>query len=164
MECSDKLWQKSQLNPLVNSSDLPTEKMWKDLLTLHPEVDHPSGLMHQECYNAWKFLHDLCHYGPEYFAQFCAKLSEPEVIEQIPLLKTLIIPAWAMEFSNSTVSGNISTIKNLAEQGGVGNPDDPEQQYNVVDLSKHVILFHGNLGTGNRIMSLQLHQSIEDMP
>jgi uncharacterized protein DUF6589 len=164
MECSDELWQKSRLNPLVNPSDLPTEKTWKDLLTLHPEFDHPSGLTRRERYNAWKFLHDLCHYGPEYFAQFHAKLTEPEVIEQIPLLKTPIISARAMEFSNSTVSGNISTIKNLAEQGGVGDPDDPEQQYNVADLSKHVVLFHGDLGTGDRIMSLQLCRSLEDTP
>jgi hypothetical protein len=127
-------------------------------------VVHPQGLTRRDRFNAWKFLHDLCHHGPKYFTQFWMELGEPEAVEQIPVIKTKIIPAHAMEFTNSTVSGNISTIKNLAEQGGVGDPDDPDEQLDVTNLSEHVILFHGDLGTGDRILSIQLRRSIEDSP
>ena len=44
MRCSEELWSQSQLNPRVNISDLPVGRAWKDLLTLHPKENHPSGL------------------------------------------------------------------------------------------------------------------------
>lgn len=66
-----------------------------------------------------------------------------------------------MEFSNSMVSRNISTVKNLAEQGGVGDPNDPEIQDKVVDITPYVVLFHGDLGTGDRLLSIQSHRAIE---
>ena len=136
MKCSDELWQKSNLNPNLDPSLLPRKRTWKDLiLTLTPpEPWHASGLSKREHFNSWKFLYDLCHYGPPYFAQFQADLAKckPEEIDAIrPIIKTPIYPAHAMEYSNSTVSGNISTIENLMEQGGVGNPKDVEMKYVV---------------------------------
>jgi len=122
MKYLDQLWKTSWLNPKANPLDLQEEKTWKDLLTLYSEEPHhASGLTHHDQFNAWKFLYDLCHYGPTYFAQFQTALGDPEVIEQIPIIKTKIIPACTMEFMNLTVSGNISTIKNLTEQGGWGS-------------------------------------------
>ena len=164
MKCSDELWKKSRLNPKANPSDLQEEKTWKNLLTLHPKVMHPMRLTRRDRFNAWKFLHDLCHHGPKYFSQFQMVLGKPEEIEQIPVIKTKIIPVRAMEFSNSTVSGNISTIQNLAGQGGIGDPNDPDEDFDVTDLSEHVLLFHGDLGTGDLILSIQLRRSIEDSP
>jgi hypothetical protein len=161
MRCSEELWNQSWLNPRVNISDLPVGRTWKDLLTLHPEENHPGGLTWHTHFNSWKFLWDLCHHGPNYFAQFRANIGHAEVIEQIPVVKTPTLPAWAMEFSNSTVSGNISTVKNLAEQGGVGDPNDPETQNEVVDITPYVILFHGDLGMGDRLLSSQSHRTIE---
>ncbi|KAF8868756.1 hypothetical protein BD779DRAFT_1459301 [Infundibulicybe gibba] len=147
MRCSEQLWRNSRLNP--EAVDVPAEKTWKDLLGLHPEAKHSSGLTRRERFNAWMFLRDLCDHGPEYFKQFRSKLQEPEVIEQIPIIKTPTLPARAMDLSNSTVSGNIETIKNLAAQGGIGDPDDPEEMFEVTDLREHVLLFHGDLGTGD---------------
>ncbi|KAF8218615.1 hypothetical protein L208DRAFT_1117250, partial [Tricholoma matsutake] len=151
MKCSDELWKKSQLNPKANPSDLQEDKTWKNFLTLHSKVVHPMGLTCHDRFNAWKFLYDLCHYGPKYFSQFHMVLGKPEEIEWIPIIKTKIIPACAMEFSNSTISGNISTIQNLARQGSVGDPNDPDEHFDVTDLSEHVLLFHGDLGTGDQI-------------
>ena len=65
-----------------------------------------------------------------------------------------------MDLSNSTVSGNISSIVNLLQQGGVENPDnvdDPEMS----DFSEYVILFHGDLGTAERIQAAQQHHADE---
>lgn len=161
MRCSEELWSQSRLNTRVNISDLPVGSTWKDLFTLHPEGNHPSGLTWHTYFNSWKFLWNLCHHGPNYFAQFRANIGDAEVIEQIPVVKTPTIPARTMEFSNSMVSRNISTVKNLAEQGGVGDPNDPEIQDKVVDITPYVVLFHGDLGTGDRLLSIQSHRAIK---
>jgi len=166
LKFSEELWKKSHLNPDANLADLSPKRTWRDLLIKFQkdEERHPSGLTRRDRFNAWKFLYDLCHYGPPYFSQFRQQLKKPEEIHQIPLLKTPIYPLRAMEYSNSTVSGNLSTIQNLMEQGGVGDPDNVEIEYAVEDMTLHVILFHGDLGTGDRIFSLQLRRSIEDSP
>lgn len=163
LKCSEELWKKSHLNPNRKLSDLPPGRTWKALLRLHPE-DTIDGLTRREKFNSWKFLHDLVHYGPDYFKQFHPQLGLPNMVDQIPPTKTPIIPARVMEFSNSTVAGNISTIKNLMEQGGVGDPRDPEIIYEVKDMTLYIIIFHGDLGTGDRIFSIQLQRSIEKTP
>ena len=76
-------------------------------------------------------------------------------------MKTRTIPACTMEFSSLTVSRNISTVKNLAEQGGVGDPNDPETQNEVVDITPYVILLHGDLGTGDHLLSIQSRCAIK---
>jgi hypothetical protein len=86
---------------------------------------------------------------------------KPEVIKQIPLTKTQIIPARTMSYSNSSVSGNIETILNLMEQGGVGDPNDMDTRYEVVDLSPFIIMFHGDLGTGDQIYSILQRWAME---
>jgi hypothetical protein len=66
-----------------------------------------------------------------------------------------------MNYSNSSVSGNIETILNLMEQGSVGDPNDMDTRYEVVDLSLFIIMFHGDLGTGDRIYSILQYWAIE---
>ena len=134
---------------------------------VHPDtiqVTNGIQLNRQARFRAWKYLYDLCHHGPAYFAQFRTVLGQPEVVDQIPLIRTPITPARSMEFSNSTVAGNISTIIDLMRQGGVGDPDDPDTIYEVKDGMLHIIFFHGDLGTGDRILSIQLRRSIEKSP
>ncbi|KAF9005031.1 hypothetical protein BDQ17DRAFT_1389948 [Cyathus striatus] len=66
----------------------------------------------------------------------------------IPHTKTPIVPAHSMEFSNSTVSGNISTILDLMEQGGVApiEPSEAEEfEYEIKNNNLHIVLFHGDL-------------------
>ncbi|KAG6884204.1 hypothetical protein C0992_006774 [Termitomyces sp. T32_za158] len=171
MKCSERLWKQSHLNLHANPSDIPPSRSWKDIIDhfqiLHPESNPPitlDGLSQREQFISWKFLQDLCDYGPSYFAQFRNAIEKPQTIEQIPLIKTEITPVRSMEFSNSTVSGNISTIKNLMNQAGIGDPKDPDNIYEVVDGAPYVVLFHGDLGTGDRIISIQTRRSAEATP
>jgi hypothetical protein len=53
------------------------------------------------------------------------------------------------------------TISNLMEQGGVGNPNDMDTRYEVVDLSPFIIMFHGDLGMGDWIYSILQRRAIE---
>jgi hypothetical protein len=163
MRCSEELWANSPLNPCAEPSDLPPSITIYQLLNIHPEPNPAlfGGLSHRSRYNSWKFLSDLVHYGPEPFHYLQAKIGTPEVIKKIPLTKTQIIPARAMNYSNSSVSGNIETILNLMEEGSVGDPNDMDTRYEVVDLSPFIIMFHGDLGTGDQIYSILPCRAIE---
>lgn len=148
LKCSEELWKRSQLNPYANPLDVHLRYSWKDLMAKITEV-HPDTIQvidriqlnRQARFYAWKFLYDLWHHGPAYFAQFSSALSDPEAVDQIPLIKTPIIPACSMEFSNSTVAGNISTITDLMRQGGVGDPDDLDTIYKVKDGMLYMFFF-----------------------
>ncbi|KAG2743119.1 hypothetical protein P692DRAFT_201841915 [Suillus brevipes Sb2] len=87
----------------------------------------------------------------------------PQVLEQIPVAKTPIIPASAMDVNNSTVAGNIQAIERLMAQGGVFDPADVEDGESP-DVTEYVVLVHGDLGTGERISSMQQRRSIETTP
>ncbi|KAI5982250.1 hypothetical protein EDD15DRAFT_2391332 [Pisolithus albus] len=63
----------------------------------------------------------------------------PTAVDQIPLVKTNLTAARAMDVNNST---------------GLDAPD----------ISRHVVLIHGDLGTGERLQGVQLQRSIEGMP
>lgn len=92
------------------------------------------------------------------------------MLEQIPVIKTPIIAASAMDVNNSTVAGNIQAIENLLAQGGIFDPHEiDDSDYGTInreapDPTDFVVLFHGDLGTGERIASLLQRQSIEATP
>jgi hypothetical protein len=91
----------------------------------------------------------------------------PEMIEQIPVVQMRWAPAKSMDIKQSTVPGNIAVIPELLEQGGVGDPSQDNNsiwERNVLSMLAYVILFHGDLGTGERIMSLLQRRSIEHSP
>lgn len=162
LKCLHELWQRSQLNSDARQ-DLNQSRSWWDIQLLHIN-NHPGTPSHRECFNAWQFLHDLCHHGPPYFAQFRSQLQAPDMLEHIPVTKMPIIAASAMDVNNSTVSGNIQAIENLLAQGGIIDPNEINDcdRDDIPDVSDFVILFHGNLGTGERITSLQQCWSIEE--
>ncbi|KAG1889573.1 hypothetical protein F4604DRAFT_2016744 [Suillus subluteus] len=158
LKCSEELWLKSSLNP---RAEVLPKRGWKDLLSLQPDTPNSSGLTRRDRFNSWKFLSDLVTYGPPYFTQFKDQLRELELVEGIPVIKTPTIAALAMDVSNSTVAGNIQSVINLLEQGGITEPDtfdDPE----IPDISEYVILFHGDLGTGERLQVVQQCRAIEN--
>ncbi|KAF8120000.1 hypothetical protein EV363DRAFT_1408618 [Boletus edulis] len=168
LRCSDELWKKSLLNPEADGQQLHT---WWDLIDLHEEPTAEKPHYHQ--FNAWMFLNDLCTYGPEYFRQFKPMVTPPEPIEQIPLVKTPIFAARAMNINNSTVSGNIRAVVELLKQGGVHesaqitteDADNDEMiDWDSPDISEHVVLVHGDLGTGERLYAASLRRSIEATP
>jgi len=161
--CSRTLWERSPLNPQVGQSNVIPQRGWEDLLSLHRDHPDEAGLTRRDRFNSWKMLSDLINFGPTYFSAFKERLHDPETVEQIPVVKTPIIAARAMDVSNSTVSGNIQSIVNLLQQAGIENPDevdDPE----MPDISEYVVLFHGDLGTGERLQAAQLRRAIEKSP
>lgn len=104
-------------------------------------------------------------HGPDYFHQFCAQISDPDMIEEIPLIKTQLIPAHAMDVNNSTVSGNIRAVLDLFAQGGIYDPNDAAAaSTDTPDITEHVILVHSDLGTGEHLQAVQLRWSIEATP
>ncbi|KII86191.1 hypothetical protein PLICRDRAFT_114818 [Plicaturopsis crispa FD-325 SS-3] len=161
LNCSEELWKKSNNNPKANKSDIPASVNYDKLLVLHPEEDHPSGLLRRERYNAWVFLHDLVHHGPEYFKRFVDDLKEPETVEKIPVVKSKQVPAKTADVNPSTVAANGDALGNLFAQGGVG---DSKEKPSVRDIVNFVILVFGDLLTGERIRSLQTSRSEEKTP
>ncbi|KAG6371291.1 hypothetical protein JVT61DRAFT_9760 [Boletus reticuloceps] len=173
LRCSEELWKKSLLNPDGERGQCRT---WWDLVNLHkpeaaeaqPTTNPKPSRYHQ--FNAWMFLNDLCTYGPEYFRQFKPMITHPDPIEQMPLVKMPIFAARAMDINNSTVSGNIRAVVELLKQGGVhesaqmGLEEDTMDDQDSPDISQHVILVHGDLGTAERLYAAQLRRSIESTP
>ncbi|KIJ14140.1 hypothetical protein PAXINDRAFT_79788 [Paxillus involutus ATCC 200175] len=165
LKCSDELWRRSSLNPQVDGHLLPQ----KQLVNIHPECasNSESNLSCRDQFNSWMVLHDLCTYGPEYFHQFKSTIKDPDPIEQIPLVKTPIFAARAMDVNNSTMSGNIRAVVELLAQGGISDPvvvSDESSDTDSPDISQYVILIHGDLGTGERLQAAQLRRSIESTP
>ncbi|EGO19120.1 hypothetical protein SERLADRAFT_352963, partial [Serpula lacrymans var. lacrymans S7.9] len=146
LKCSKDLWAQSELNSLTNQTTLSSKRSYKDLLRLHSDTPNLQGLNSQQQFNSWKFLHNLRYHGPEYFAYFQSKLKEPKPIESIPLVKTPILAARAMYINNLTVAGNIRAVEALMGQGGF-----EEESEEAVELEEYVVLFHGDLGTGERL-------------
>ncbi|KIK21475.1 hypothetical protein PISMIDRAFT_12245 [Pisolithus microcarpus 441] len=68
-----------------------------------------------------------------------------------------------MDINNSTVSGNIQAVMELLQQGGVEDPTltSEANDNDSPDVSKYVVLVHGDLGTGERLQTAQLRRSIE---
>ncbi|KAJ7200531.1 hypothetical protein GGX14DRAFT_571939 [Mycena pura] len=167
LKCSNELWKTNLLNPDIDHSTVAPPRTVTDLEGLHPEQDHPSGLTRRERFNAWKFRLDLCTYGPHFYRQFHADVGTPEMVEQIPVVKMRWAPAKSMDIKQSTVSGNIKVIPELLEQGGVGDPSQDDSsiwERDVLSIVAYVILFHGDLGTGERIASILQRRSIEHSP
>ena len=164
LKCSKFLWKRSALNPDIHTNDLPPRRSWQDLVTLHLESPN-SDLSRRDKFNSWVFLNDLCTNGPEYFHQFKGTIRPPNPIEELPLTKTPILAARAMDVNNSTVSGNIRAVIELLEQGGIYDPEEIVQRdIDSPDITEHVVLVHGDLGTGERLQAVQLRQSIESTP
>ena len=123
LKCLEELWKKSELNPHVEGRNVPnTWCSMQHLINLHSDGSNASSLLRCDQFNAWMFLRDLCSYGPEYFHQFQSMLQDPEPVEQIPLIKTPIYAARAMDVNNSTVSGNIRAVIDLLQQGVTSAP------------------------------------------
>lgn len=158
---AEKLWKESPDNP--ENRGQPEQIDWTKLLTIHPQVEHPSGLDRRERFQVWQFKFDLYTYGPEYFRRFLAKLGEPEDIERIPLVKTRQVPAQAMDVNQSSVDGNIEALQTLFQQLGIGDPSDKDDhdQAGRRDIGDHVILVHGDLATCERVQSIRLSRGEE---
>ena len=164
LKCAEELWKVSPLNPSPDES-LQSKRTWRDLLSIHPEPKASNALSRHDLFNCWVFLKDLCSYGPDYFRCFVSELKEPEAVDEIPLVKTEIIAARAMDVNNSSVSGNIQAVIELLRQGGIYDPAEVAVEgLDAPDISQHVVLVHGDLGTGERLQAVQSRRAIEKTP
>ncbi|KAJ6467053.1 hypothetical protein C8R47DRAFT_1179942 [Mycena vitilis] len=168
---SEELWLKNPLNPAFDSTTAPAAPTIIDVEMhidgLHPETIHPSNLTRRERFNSWLFRSALITYGPNYFDQFSATLGKPEMVEQIPVRPMRWAPARSLDIKQSTVAGNLQAIPEFLAQGGVGDPSEKNEgiwERDVLSIVPYVVLFHGDLGTGERIASLMQRRSIEDTP
>jgi hypothetical protein len=162
LEYSDFMWN------LAKNPPLPATTL--DLFRAVPSqsVD-VKGLRARDQFNAWKFRHDLVHFGPTYFAQFKDKLGDPEEIESIPIIKTKQIPMRASKTGPSTPAKNAMVLEEFFKQSAIG--DAPEmntvsltseeshpsgtKRVVVADIGNYVILVFGDLLTVQHLRSLQ---------
>jgi len=166
LRASEELWQSDSYNDKSEASAALTKAdMWSKLPSRYSELVTLPGTEeadHHVGFRVWLFLRDLIKHGPEYFKKFSKDLSLPEPVgEPIPVKKTNIIPLQSMDISNSTVIGNIETIEKLLYQTGLAEYEPPVPTTN---LDPYVLLFHGDLGTGDRINSARQRRSIETSP
>ncbi|KAL1669501.1 hypothetical protein GGF50DRAFT_44204, partial [Schizophyllum commune] len=168
--CSDQLYEHSPYNPRHLIQDRP-QYSFSFISQLHREdptaAPHPLGLSRRDRFNRWKFLYTLVHDGPEYFHQFRSVLKGPELIDPIPLVKLRSAPLRMMDKSEASVSGNIDVISDILRQAGLGDVHDvanTRAQAHLVDITRYVLLFHGDLGTYERVMSVIEHRSLEATP
>ena len=167
LRCAQKLWESSSINLDTNQSNTAAPTSWENLLLLHRDSDKPdtAGLNQRDRFNSWKFLSDLIHFGPTYFSRFKDRLRDPEAIEAIPVIKTPVLAARAMDLSNSTVGGNLDSVVDLLRQGGIEKPDvDDNTDSDMPGISEYVVLFHGDLGTGERLQAARQRRAIEHSP
>ena len=146
--------------------------MWKkicprynELLTPVTEGTQVDGIEeddHHSEFRVWLFLCDLVEHGPKYLQTFCGELIPPAPIgDLIPIVKTKVTPLQSLDVSNSTAKGNLDTIEKLLEQTGLRDYEPPTP---TVSLDHHVLLFHGDLGTGKWINTAKQYRSIENSP
>ena len=161
-----ELWEKYEFNDMSQSAHRVTRaQMWTALIprynSLNAVMPASQRSRHEE-FKVWIALRDLVESGPDYFQSFKGVLQFPEPIEErIPVKKTRITPVQSMDIPNSTVEGNIKTIERLLEQTGRA---PLEEEGDTVNLDPYVVLFHGDLGTGERIQTAKRRRRIETSP
>ena len=160
LNCSDELWRKYRHNLEARADDIPSISI-ESLLNLHPEEGHTSGLTRRRRFNAWKYLYDLVHFGPEYFRKFQRQLGDPEVIDGIPVTKTFQVPLRGVDVSPSTPGQNAEALDSFFQQAGVGDPTDKP---GVKAVGNSVILVSGDLLTIQHLRSLQESRAEESTP
>ncbi|KAF8168746.1 hypothetical protein BJ912DRAFT_862514, partial [Pholiota molesta] len=160
LDCANELWRKSPNNPLVLPQDIPHID-FDDLLTIHPEIPDSNDMLPRDRFNAWKFLHDLIHYGPEYFRAYKHQLGNPEELDCIPVTKTTQTPCQTLNIHPSSPLQNAEALESFFQQAGVGDPSESPEAHPV---GNHVVLVFGDLLTGERIRSLRESRGAENTP
>ena len=162
LDCSEKLWKMHARNPNRQPCDIPRINQRK-LNNIHPEEPHSSGLTRRQRYNAWKFQYDLVHFGPEEFRRYQQKVSDPEVIDAIPLTQGTQLPFRTVDVSPSTPKGNDEALRAFFKQASIGDPNqNPEGRLKSPENS--AILIFGDLLTGQHLSSLLDSLACEKTP
>ncbi|KAF8167142.1 hypothetical protein B0H34DRAFT_812416, partial [Crassisporium funariophilum] len=162
LDCADELWRKSPNNPLALPQDIP-QIPFENLLTIHPEIPDSNDMLSRNRFDAWKFLHDLINYGPEYFRAYKRQLGNPEEIECIPVTKTTQIPCRTLDIHPSSPAQNADALAAFFQQAGVGDSTSVSPHPTRL-VDNHVVLVFGDLLTGERIRSLRESRGAEKLP
>ncbi|KAG8795698.1 hypothetical protein FRC12_010935 [Ceratobasidium sp. 428] len=153
----EELWARSEFNPhrslppVVLSHDRMMSMMRK--VTFDAEDERSV-----ESLFAWHvrdiLLNESVDTLPEDIKQLFRKeaLGSPVQRSWLPHTKTKQKVMRTMNISVSTTHGNAAAIENILEQGGVVKED----------LKTHAVLVHGDLGSGEKLWSLQESRGIED--
>jgi hypothetical protein len=168
--CSEELWEQSPFNLDASLPSTVPRPSLDDLFEIHPEPTPSSstsdanallGDTRRDRFNAWKFLSDLVHHGPDYFRQFKQNLKNPETIDVIPITKTQQLPLRCLNVKPSTAAENAEALNAFFIQTGVGDPDDDPH---VVAVNNRCIAISGDLLTSQHARSLQESRALESSP
>ena len=159
LNCSDFLWKRYKHNFHALPQDIQNIPLEK-LLDIHPERT-TTGPSRKKRFNAWKYLYDLVEFGPSYFRKFRINVSDPEVVDAIPLVKTSQTPLRTLDISPSSPGTNASALEMFFLQSGVG---DPNRTVGAKDPQNRVILVSGDLLTIQHLCSLRETRAEESTP
>lgn len=167
LRCSAEMWNKDPRNPLL--VNIPSKYDANDLLEFHIQstasTRSPGKRLSRFLENYAWHVRDILIQNVASFKHFSKENGQPETINQIPVHQTRQIPFRAMNIKESTTDGNIDVVESLLRQGGIGEPADEEfDSTKDVDISEHVILFHGDLLTKERLDSVRDSRRIEATP
>ena len=152
------IWRKFRHNLDARVKDIPSITI-ENLLNLHLEEVHTSRLTRRRRFNAWKYLYDLVHFGPEYFQK--KQLGDPQVIDGIPITKTSQVPLQGVDVSPSTPGQNAEALDAFFQQAAIGDPNDNP---GVKAVGNSVILVSGDLLTIQHLQSLRESRAEESTP
>ncbi|GLB35134.1 hypothetical protein LshimejAT787_0206990 [Lyophyllum shimeji] len=156
LRCSNELWGTDPLNPELSEGQKRPHRGLESLIP-PPKEATPSRYIR---IIAWHFRHALLTFCED-FKDYQSKLEQPESVIQIPITTTKHVPCRAMDINQSTTDGQGDILKNLCEQGKIGDSIDTP---GAVDISDYVQLVHGDLRTGELLEASKQSRSIERNP
>lgn len=160
MRVSKEIWMKADNNPERDPLEPVMKITHKNLMALMKPAsvppEHPFSLQSRMAWHIRKFLLLECvdTLPSAVKDKLRSKLGLPEAKLSIPVAKMTQRPAQAMNVSVGNNAGNAVAIEKLLKQAGV----------NDSKLDEHVVLVHGDLGTGEKIRNLQNSRRIEKTP
>ncbi|KAI0632072.1 hypothetical protein C8Q77DRAFT_1060511 [Trametes polyzona] len=171
LRCADILWDRSEHNVRSPNRRLFDPIATMDLLyTIHADSqDQDRVLSRQGRFRSWVFQRTLVEHGPAFFSQYTSFIVEPDSVEKIPVTKLEQVPIRAMDHNLSTVAGNLAAIHEIYQQAGVGDPQAAHGRSRrtgepVVDISRYAVLWNGDMGTFERVLSAIRRRSVENTP
>lgn len=151
LKVSRELWNSNPLNPSpppdVNPHKPPS---YASHLKSRPTYS-PTDPRHLDNLFAWHVREILLSNEPSLRKVFPDALGSPPLVNQIPVIRTPQIPLRAMNINVSTNEGNAAALDGMLRQGGLEDSD----------IDEHVILVHGDLGTIEKIASMQDARKVE---
>lgn len=161
MQVSEELWRSSEFNPGRLKENKPVSLLHDTLMCLAANGSFPAEDERSvDSLYAWHMRDMLLNSNiksiPTVLKEKFRKenLGEPFKRSSVSDKKTTQKPMRTMNIGVSSNSGNAAAMENMLQQGGA-NPED---------LETHVQVVHGDLGTGEKLRSLQYSRMIEDTP